>query len=280
MNASNLANLQLHMNNACCGWIWISNGTEGFLLPAHSHIDKMPSCIKDIVVHFIVTGRHFFGGGYSISPFNILVYLNDERVFSVCWHFLCGAFLLSLCYFVTPFTYYRIELRELLSIEMGAHTTGTRTHCIRFWIYRYTLVLAHTHTPKHIFSVFLWGSFGEILAKPERLNRDDNVTENPNAWKSVYTKHVRCKHTVSDCPFSPPQHIYASYVCVCALLISFHLLYFWLPKSNEYVLSCHRYDRTAWIWNLVFIYLNTLHAPTQCSNEWMNGKGRMRTSLI
>lgn len=154
MNASNLANLQLHMNNVCCGWIWISNGTEGFLLPAHSHIDKMPSCIKDIVVHFIVTGRRFFWGGYSISSFNILVYLNDERVFSVCWHFLCGAFIVLFCYTICLLSYW--------ITWTFIHWNGRSyyTHCIRFWIYRYTLVLAHTH----LNTSFLF-FYGEVLGK-------------------------------------------------------------------------------------------------------------------
>lgn len=198
----NLANLQLDMNNVCCGWIWISeqnaiqaNGTERFLLAvksrknvrlpkcesvapavpgtAHSHIDKMPSCIKDIVVHFIVAGRHFFGGGYNISSFNILVYLNDERVFQFAVHFLLRCF------------HCAILLHHLLIIVLNY---------VNFYPLKWALTLpAHSHIvydfefiAKHIFSVLLWRTFGKILAKPERLNRDDNVTENPNAWKSVY----------------------------------------------------------------------------------------------
>lgn len=102
-----------------------------------------------------------------------MVYLNDERVFRFAPAvFLLGAVIVL--YFVTPFAYYRIELHELLSIEMDAHTTGT--HCIQ----HFEFIDTYIRTSTYLF-YFSMGTFGEILAKPERLNRDDNVTENPNA---------------------------------------------------------------------------------------------------
>lgn len=92
----NLANFQLHdMNNVCCGWIWIeANRCQNAKVV---HIDKMPSCITDIVVHFIVRGRHFLWGWlqhiFSSLHSTFLVYLSMmKECFGLLAHFLCDAF--------------------------------------------------------------------------------------------------------------------------------------------------------------------------------------------
>lgn len=95
---------------------------------AHLHTDNVPSCIKDIVVHFIVTGKmvFFFRVNIFFQHFGLSQWWKSFSLLALFT-------VLSLRYFVTPFAYYRVELRELLSIEMGPYYRR-----ILFWIYRHT----------------------------------------------------------------------------------------------------------------------------------------------
>lgn len=144
----------------CCEWISVFR-TEQILLRLPKDIkalhkrSALTKCHRVLKIQLFISQLQaiFCMGEYNISPFNILVYLSMmKECFSLLQYFFYSV--PSLCYFVTPFAYYRIELRELLKWVLILPP---------YIVYYFEFIDTNTH----IFSIFPWELLGKYQQKQE-----------------------------------------------------------------------------------------------------------------